>query len=122
MLMDYQENNISHPCMAIEGQWLGNSFDDFICNLPKEHLLNQLYMFSASYNINEAVRNVKQLSHYFFGDTFASGVDELNRKTGLSLKSIQIRKSGHHAEISSDTLSKLRDMLEDEYRFLDYLK
>jgi len=122
MLMDYQENNISHPCMAIEGKWLGKNFDDFINNIPKEHLLNQLYMFSSSCDIDEAVKNVRHLSHYFFSDTFASGIHELNRKTGLNLEPIHIRKSGYHAHLSDESLSKLRDMLDEEYTFFERIK
>lgn len=122
MLMDYQENNISHPCMLIEGKWLGESFDDFILNLPKDHLLNQLFMFSDLYNVDEAVENVQQLSHYFFSDTFESGVHDLNRKTGLNLKSIHIRKSSYHVQVSDDSLSRLRRMLDKEYIFLEHLK
>ena len=122
MLVDFRENKLDHPCMATEGKWLGKGFDDFLQRIPKEHLLNQLYMFSSDYNVNEAVSNVQQLSHYFFSDTFDSGINDLNRKTGLNLESIHIRKTNYQAQISENTLTKLKEMLNEEYRFLNIIR
>ncbi|HET6464231.1 MAG TPA: hypothetical protein VFH55_01310, partial [Nitrospiria bacterium] len=122
MLMDFLVNKIDHSCMATEGKWLGESFDDFLRRIPQEHLLNQLYMFSENYEINEAVARAEQLSHYFFTDNFSEGIVELNRKTGLSLEPIHIRKERYSARISEDNISKLRGMLEKEYRFLDCIR
>jgi len=122
MLMDFRVNNIDHPCMATEGKWLGEGFDGFLNRIPKEHLLNQLYMFSSIYNINEAVRNTQGLSHYFFTDTFDDGIYHLNRKTGLSLEPIHIRKSTYQATLSQESLTMLRNMLDDEYKFLERIR
>lgn len=122
MLMDFQVNNIDHPCMATEGKWIGGNFDDFLRRIPQDHLLAQLYMFSGRYHINEAVAQVKKLSHYFFTDNFSDGIDELNKKTGLGLKSIHTRKGSYNAQIPEASLAKLREMLEKEYSFLDQLQ
>jgi hypothetical protein len=122
MLMDYRVNKIDNPCMATEGKWLGEHFDDFLQRIPKEHLLNQLYMFSNSYKIKEAVSNVQSLSHYFFSETFDAGIDDLNKKTGLNLESVHIRKAGYKAEISENSLAKLRELLDEEYKFLSVIQ
>ena len=122
MLMDFRVNNINHPCMATEGKWLGEDLDDFLQRIPKQHLLNQLYMFSSDFDVNEAVSKVRQLSHYFFSEEFDTGVDDLNRKTGLALKSIHIRKANYQSQVSEQALLKLKEMLEDEYRFLAIIK
>jgi hypothetical protein len=122
MLMDFRVNNIDHPCMAVEGKWLGENFDDFLQRIPQEHLLNQLFMFSNRYNINEAILNVQQLSHYFFNETFSDGIIELNKKTGLDLESIHIRKANYNATISVDNLTKLKNMLDKEYKFLGRIR
>lgn len=122
MLMDYYVSNTDHPCMEIEGKWLGNDFNDFLSKIPREHLLNQLYMFSSNFDISEAISNVQKLSHFFFIDTFSTGVEELNNKTGLSLEPIHIRKSSYQPQISENCLAKLRHMLHDEYQFLDSIR
>ena len=122
MLMDFYVNEIDHPCMETEGKWLGKGFDDFLAKIPKEHLLNQLYMFSSGFNISEAVSNVQKLSHFFFSDDFDKGVLQLNEKTGLNLEAIHIRKASYKAQISDGNLAALREMLHDEYRFLDSVR
>jgi len=122
MLIDFRVNKVDHPCMATEGEWLGDGFDDFLKAIPKEHLLNQLYMFSGQYSVNEAVSNVQRLSHYYFTDAFSEGICELNRKTGLNLDPIHIRKAGYHAQVSESSLAELREMLDEEYRFLDRIR
>jgi len=122
MLMYFRANNIDHPCMEIEGKWLGEGFDNFLDRIPREHLLNQLYMFSSSFDINEAARKAQELSHYFFIDTLDKGIYQLNQKVGLRLEPIHIRKSRYHAPISEGNLSRLRNMLDDEYRFLDRIR
>ena len=122
MLMDYKINEIDHPCMPVEGKWLGNSFDEFLERIPKEHLCNQLYMFSAQYDIHEAIERVKGLSHYDFTERFESGIDGLNKKIGLNLRGIHIRKSSYKAEIPQRSIDNLREMVNEEYVFLNYIK
>ncbi len=122
MLVNYLKNGIDHPCMEIEREWLGESFEYFLNNIPREHLCNQLYMFSEDCNIDEAVDNVSSLSHYFFTERFADGIDGLNCKTGLNLMPIHIRKSTITSNISTKYISILKEMLEDEYSFLDYIR
>lgn len=122
MLMAFYVNNINHPCMVTQGKWLGKNFDNFLQRIPQEHLLNQLYMFSKHYDVNEAIAQVEKLSHYFFTDNFSDGIDELNKKTGLSLDPIHIRKSSYSTQISESSISKLREMLDKEYSFLDRIQ
>ncbi len=122
MLMDYKINDIDHPCMKLEGPWLGNSFQDFLNRIPKEYFLNQLYMFSESCDINEAVSRAKELSFYFFTDSFNDGIDALNQKSKLNLQPIHIRKPSFRADISENDLAELRERLQDEYEFLSQLK
>jgi hypothetical protein len=122
MLMEFRENNVDHVALKKEGQWLGEDFNDFLHRIPQEHLLNQLYMFSGNYNVNEAVSNVQKLSHYFFTEAFGDGIHDLNKKTGLRLEPIHIRQAGYHSKISEDSLNKCRELLDEEYKFLDRIR
>ncbi len=76
MLRGYREKNIDDACRPIEDPWLGSSFQDFLTRIPKEHLLRQIYMFSSSFDINEAAQNIKQLDTIF---TFATLPEQLIR-------------------------------------------
>ena len=122
MLMDFYLNEVDHPCMETEGKWLGKDFNDFLSNIPRQHLQNQLYMFSPNFDINEAVNNVQKLDNFFYSSDFNQGIDKINQKTGLNLKAIHIRKSGYQAQIADRTLQTLRERLHDEYLFLDRIK
>ena len=64
MLMGYKANNVPHPCMKEQGKWLGNCFSDFLRNIPEEHLLNQLNMFSSECNVDEAFETISSLSYF----------------------------------------------------------
>jgi len=118
----YRDNNINHPCMKREGPWLGSGFDDFIQRMPKEHMLNQLYMYSSNFDINEAVKRVSELSYYFFIDDFDNGINQINKQTGLNLEPIHIRKSDNSVPIAEESMAKLRGMLDDEYEFIGRIR
>jgi len=79
-------------------------------------------MFSNKFNVDEAVSRVKSLSYYFFTENFNEGVFELNRKTGLNLVPAHIRKTGYEAPITKDAISKLREVLDQEYIFIDLVR
>ena len=122
MLMDYKIHSVPHPCMVDEGPWLGASFRDFLQRIPREHLQNQLYMFSPSFKVAEAVERVRGLSHVMFTESFAAGIQELNRKTGLQLQPVHTHKASHKSELSTEDLALLREKLADEYEFLEKVK
>jgi hypothetical protein len=122
MLMELVVNKVPHVCLETEGPWLGNSFDDFIERMPREHLQNQIYMFSPKFDLGEAFENISKVTHVMFTEEFASGVEELNRKTGLKLETIHTRKTGYKAEIKDSSMARLREKLAPEYELLDKVK
>lgn len=122
MFMDYFVNGVAHTGLAGKQKWLRGSFDDFLDRIPPEYLLNQIYMFSRRFDVDEAVAATRTLSHYFFTEDFDRGVEELSRKTGLHLRPVHVRKAAHEAEISERSLDGLRKRLTREYAFLETLK
>lgn len=122
MLRCYEKNRIDHPCMKVEGKWLGEGFEDFLDNIPKEHLLNQLYMFDAGFNIDAAIERVSKVSNVIFIDEFDSGVGRINRDLGLELKPIHARKIQQQFDIPSSAINRLKRMVELESAFLDSVR
>jgi len=122
MLVGYRDHGVDHACMAEEGAWLGETFDDFLERIPRKHLCNQLYMFSRRYDVHEAAWHIRGLSHYFFSEQFASGVMDLNWKTGLELQPMHTRQGSRSIDIRPESLARLREMLADEYRLLGLLQ
>lgn len=121
-LMDYRIQKIDHPCMKIEGQWLGKNLSDFIDNIPDDHLLNQLYMFSRNLDIDEALHSLSRVSCIMFTEHFAEGIDYVNRGLGMQLTARHLRKSSYSPEVSEDDLSQLKARLSKEYALLDRIK
>lgn len=122
MLLHFKTNNIPHACMENEGPWLGESFDDFLDNIPPEHLLNQLYMFSESFDPDEAYDAVTRCSHFLFVDDFGRGIEQLSKKLDLDLKPRHTRKSQSEINIDSRALEKLKMKLEPEIIWYESLR
>ncbi len=122
MLLDFSQQDVPHSSFQTEGQWLGETIDDFLDRLPGEHLQNQLYMFSSRYSVDQAVNRVRFLNHWMFVETFDFGLHQLGQKTGFALNPRHDRKSFQAFELPAGTHARLREMLNDEYRFLDQVR
>lgn len=119
MLHNYQINDIPHPGMKRQGKWLGDSFGDFLDRLPKEELLNQIYMFSSTFNVEESVENIINCSHVMFTEYFDLGIDSLAAKLNLPLTPIHVRSSPVTPPITRIERERLREMLEPEYELYE---
>ena len=122
MLRYYQENNIAHPCMRVEGAWLGDSFDDFLENIPKNHLMNQLYMFSKNYNIEEAEARIRACSYYFFTENMKQGIADLATQLNLELPLSHQKKYDIDWHIGESQMAYLKEKLALEYRLIEKLQ
>lgn len=122
MLLEFKQNNVPHPCMKIEGKWLGNCFDQFLSNIPKQHLLNQLYMFSKTLDWKEAFNKIVSCSHFLLTEDFSQGVAELSLQLKMGLRPIHNRKSLINYFIKPKELERLRSELEAEYLLYEKLK
>lgn len=118
MVRSYVEDDIAHPCVDSEGSWLGSSFNDFLDNVPRRHLHNQLYMFSEDFDEERAFERIVRCEHVMFTERFSQGVEELNRKTGLRLKTLHRKKSSGRYDLTDSARKRAREMLEPEYRLL----
>jgi hypothetical protein len=127
MIYGYYETQTNHPCMKVEGKWLGESKSiiEFAKNMPKEHLMAQLFHFSKSYSETEAVDEIKKVN-------FTSEVEKLNSEgyrrlekiiPSISLPNGKVRESSAiSALITKRDEEYLSELLEKEYRFLELLK
>ncbi|MDP3970733.1 MAG: sulfotransferase family 2 domain-containing protein [bacterium] len=115
MLIEMKQDNAKHPGMQKQSKWLGNSFEDFLKNIPKKFLLNQLYMFSKEYSIDEATTNIVSCSHFFFTENFSQGVAGLSDKLGIQLQALHTRKTPSSIMVTEKEQDQLREMLEPEY-------
>jgi len=106
-----------------EGAWLGSGFSDYLDNVPKEHLLRQLYMFSKDFDVREAHDNVRSCSFYFFTDNFAEGLENLGTVLNIRLTPLHRRSTqGMRVEIPDKAKEKAMELLEPEHRLLAMLR
>ena len=114
MLKYWIDNDIKHPSLKKESRYAQKGITEFIQDLPKQYLLNQLYMFSKTYNINEAVENIRNLSHFFFLEDFDKGLEILSKKIGIPIQSLHIRKAKVQDIINIDYDDEVFDKLKLE--------
>ena len=122
MLKGFEMNNIQHPCMEIEGEWLGNSVEDFLSNIPQEHLLRQIYMFSSSYNIEEAYSNIINCSYFCFTEEFKEGICDLSQYLKIDIPILHVRKTNLEININQEGIDRLKKILEPEYKLIGKLE
>jgi hypothetical protein len=90
--------------------------------MPKEHMLNQIYMFSSSLSADEAFDNVQKINSVLIVDKFNEGVNKINQLTGLTLRPIHSRRTEIDVNISTETLDRLRAELQTEYDLIEKIK
>ena len=105
-----------------EIKWLGSSFKDFLKRIPRPHLYRQLYMFSSSYHVDEAVERVSRCSAVCFTETYGTDLKRIASMLGLPLEEKNERRFGDELDIPPDDLNRARDILEPEYVLLERVK
>ena len=120
--MDFSQQENPHSSFEQEQDWMGNSFHDFLDRIPREHLQNQLFMFSKRFDVEEAIDRAVELEHIIFFEDLAGGLNELAEKTGLELPLRHDRRGKSRLEISEGESARLRELLCEEYEFYDCVK
>ena len=121
MIKDYSEDGVDHPCMKVEGKWLGRSEIDFFLNMPREQLLNQIYMFSPTFNLDQALDGVSRMKRVLFVDRLEEDLSEMSSDLGLELH-YQHRRKTKGREFSTSLKESLRELMRPEYEFLEALR
>ncbi len=107
------------PAPSHERDLTNEGFAAFIERLPKEDLLNQLYMFARDYSPKVAAENIRSFECYFFTEDFASGAEYLSSRLNIRLQVRHDRESKGIAPAVDVT--ELRRILKPEYDMLTEL-
>lgn len=108
------ERGENEDWLVKERPLLGNSFTQFIDNLPPEKLLNQLYNFSENYNLIEAVDRIKSLNLILTLENLSEGIHDINNMLGLNLRIMKKNMSETFYRASSKEIRYLKDKVEKE--------
>jgi hypothetical protein len=90
--------------------------------MPLQMRLEQIYMFSNSLNIDEAVNKVTKLDSFIFTENMEEGFNELSENLNIELNYLHKRKSSKSLDLSDDALEFLRETLAPEIEFYNRLK
>ena len=90
--------------------------------MSKEHRLNQLFMFSKSFDINEAIDNINSLSAYYFTENLEDAFSDLSSKLGVALPYLHSRKGLYSASTNENIRNNLKELLGDEYLLFTQLR
>lgn len=101
-----------------EREWAADGLDRFLDRLPREHLLNQLYGFSRSGDVAEAIDQVSSLDLVLRTESLAAGGAMLSTRLELPLHIGRERVSPMTATISEMQRTRVREMTDAEYRLL----
>jgi len=122
MLKSFREMEIRGDVLKAEAQWAKDNFSEFLDNLPQRHLMNQLWMFSAEYDPEEALENASKLSYFFFLDKFSVGLSKLSNLIGIELEEKHIMVSTSEFAMKPEEGERLQELLIPEYQFYEGLQ
>jgi hypothetical protein len=124
MIMEYKVLGKYSGKMERESKWFVNNFSDFYSNMPRKDLLRQLYMFSKSFDVNEAYDRIINCSHFFLTENFSQGVELLSQKLEIPLKPVHARKTSNELEenIGYEDIESLKVKLKPEIELYEKLK
>jgi hypothetical protein len=118
MLRYFQAHTPNDYAYQMEGPWLGNGLADFLGNLPREHLLRQLYMFSPTFDVAEAAERIKSIDHVMHVERFADGIGTLGARLGVEIRQVHEKRYDFDLEITDAERRQLTELLAPEYELL----
>jgi hypothetical protein len=118
MLLYGTEGTYPFPHSPEEARLAESGLDYFLSSVPREDLLRQLFMFSKTFDVDEAVERLHDCSHVFQTENYEESLAELAVKLDLPLKMRRERMSASHYELSSGHRERLRELLEPEYEMI----
>ena len=101
---------------------MGANFEEFLSRIPDELLLTQLYMFSASFDVDEAVDRLLACQELVFTESIVSDTERLATRLEITLDLRKERVTSEEAFEPNDMQVKiLRERLAPEYEMMERL-
>lgn len=119
MIKDLFDEGGSHPALKTERNFAFGEFDQFLSNIPKEHLKAQLFNFSADYDLEEAIKNLRSRVNYVGDIKDAQNylIPFLSSEFDLCISYQKLRSSKFKFRPSACQYDQLQRMLYKEIEF-----
>jgi hypothetical protein len=122
MLLEAPQHDLPFAVPDHERRWVSGTFVEFLDNIPREHLLRQLYMFSSSFDVDEAVERIRSCAAVLFLDDYERGLQDLSVRLNLPLRAFHKRASRRNTVVSQAEVGRLSELLVPEYDMIDRLQ
>jgi hypothetical protein len=122
MLVGLRREQATTQAAQREGGWATGSLTSFLEQVPKEHLLRQLYMFSRGYVLDEALERIARCAAILHTEDLADGVHRLAEELELPLRVRRERTSPTDVDIAAEEIERLREIMQPEYDLLDRVR
>jgi hypothetical protein len=120
---DAAGTDMSWRVQSDERALAGESFWDFLKNIPDELLLNQLYMFSPRFDASEAAERILECSAIMMTETYDRDLRDLAATLGLELEYRRERITAlTKAPVEEKQMEALCNRLAMEYELLEKLR
>lgn len=119
MLRHWDEHGVQHPGRTRSENDPGKNFSDFLTRLPRTHLLRQLYMFSRTFNVDEALAALSKLNFVMLTERFRDHLERLGSLLHLDLEPFKEKAGYGKVAISAEEQARLQEMLAPEYALLE---
>lgn len=117
------DRGYSFAAPAADRAMVAGGFDAFLDAIPRTELLNQLFMFSARSDPEEAADALSRCSLVFMLPDMGRGMATLSDLVGTPLRVTNARRStGEEFRPTESQRERLRTMLQPEYRLLDLVQ
>jgi len=120
MLHDYNKQVPKHPALRKkkEGLFLKDTLDEFLEVLPRQKLLNQIFMFSRELNVEEALESLMGVNTVVMMQDFNAGISKLAKDLDFKLEASRANVTKSQLPIEQSSLDKARELLQPEYDLL----
>lgn len=120
MLKDLINVGGTHASLKNEKKFAFGDFDQFLNNIPREHLESQLFNFSSSYNEDEAIYNLRSNINCVcdLKEPNKELLPFLSSEFGLNIDYHHLRSSKTKFKPSSDQYARLKSMVSEEAKFV----
>ena len=120
MLKDLIVDGGTHPAIAHEKEFAFGDFEHFLDNITREHLQAQLFNFSSSYNVDEAIYHLRSRINYVcdFKEPEKELLPFLSSEFGLNVDYHHLRSSKTKFKPTSDQYARLESMVSEETEFM----
>lgn len=112
------DSSYSHKALIEERRWATEGFDRFLAQIPRQHLTNQLHMFSESSSVDEAVDRLNKLDLVLRTEHLDRDLDRLQGALDLRFSLTRERSSVLPFTSTDAQRNRLYDMLMPEFEIL----